>query len=328
MKKNHIKNILSTLDKRSKQASRKCLFKNCQNSAIKSHLLQKRGIINQIAKGNHVWELGMNRYKPNTFQFQKVGLNDAFTFPGFCANHDSLIFKPIEVGNVDYTLYESQLLFSYRAIMNEKRKKEIMIDYNTRIYNSNQLRMYLTDEYFDTIRESIDGNNDGIVDEEYYESFFIENIENPNKRDFSFLTFELPKVELCSSAVFSYETTHEINYMLRYESYKATKPLTEIYFNLLPVKDRTIVIIGCLTERKPLCWDYIENFKQQNPYDSLKLISDLLLCQVENWLCSENMYQNNLKLREKEIIRITHESIRHMDERRKLNFNLFEKMPN
>lgn len=323
MKEKEIKNLIEKLRKRAKQAKRKCLHANCNETAIDSHLLQKKGIINQISENNHVWELGMNNYKKDLFFFKRIGINDAFSFPGFCSNHDNKLFKEIEKETIDYSDYRTQLLFSYRAVMNEKRKKEIIIDSNNRILNSNTLKLYLNDSSFQDLEQSNHGQKSGIKDELYYEKFFLSNINDSTRQDFMFLTFELPRTEVCSSAVFTYETTDEINHMMRYESYKVDKPLTEIYFNLLPATDKSIVIIGCLKERADICWKYIERIKSDSSNVSLKMISDILLCQVENWLCSNRLYQTRLKAKEKEIIDITHETVRHGNERRELEFNLF-----
>lgn len=316
-------NIISTLDQRAKEAPRKCLFEGCNELAIASHLLQKRGIINQIAENNHVLELAFNNYKKEVFYFKHIGVNQAFAFPGFCSHHDNDLFKSIESGNVDYKDYRTQLLFSYRAVMNEKRKKEIIIDFYGRILNSLSLPLYLNEKYFKEIRANKLGQQDGIKDEKYYEQFFLSNIRDNSKKDFDFITFELPKMDVCSSAVFTYETTAELNHMLRFESYKRSKPLTEIYFNLLPLDNRSIVMLGCLSERAVICWKYIKSFEAETIEKCQKKISDLLLCQVENWLCSDSFYKSHLKARAREIVNITHVSLDHMDERRELDFNLF-----
>ena len=68
----------------------------------------------------------------------------------------------------------------------------------------------------------------------------------------------------------------------------------------------------------------IESFKAVTSEKSFKKISDLLLCQVENWLCSKALYEKTFRPKESEIISITKESGQHWDERRELKFNLFE----
>lgn len=324
MKEKEVKNLVEKLNRRAHDATRICLFKGCKVLSIQSHLLQKKGIINQIAERNHVIELGINNFKPDKFYFKRIGINESFTFPGFCAEHDHLIFREIENENTDYSSYRTQLLLSYRAVMNEKRKKEIAIDSYNRILNSNTLSPYLTDDYKKSLRQGIDGYNAGIRDELYYEDFFLTNIDDPTLRDFKFLTFELPKIEVCSSAVFTYETSAEIIELMKQQEYKNGKALTEIYFNLLPLENKSIIVIGCLNERVNTCWEFIESFQPTPQGISFKRLSDLLLCQVENWLCSEGFYREKLKPREKTIFQISHESSEHLDERRELGFNIFD----
>jgi hypothetical protein len=319
-----IKKIIVDLIKQAKNSTRSCLYKDCGSNAINSHLLQRRGIISEIEENNHIIEFAIDQFKDNTFYFKSTGWKDAFVFPGFCETHDDKIFKEIETGDLDYTDYRSQLLFSYRATMIEKRKKEIIVDWYNRKLNNSTLRQNLDTLYFLHIHRKREQELLGIEDEKTYEELFLSNITDKTLRSFEFITFELPKVELCSSAVFTYETTKEIDYIYEYESHKSKDPLTEIYFNLLPQENSTMVIFGCLKEKKEKCWKFINSFNNKNHKITYKKISDLLLCQVENWICSKSFYLKNIKSRENEIIRIANESAHHPDERRELKFNLFE----
>jgi len=324
MNNQQILKIISDLNKKAKNSTRNCLFKGCDSTAIDSHLLQRKGIISGISENNHVIEFAIDPFRDNSFYFKSTGWKDVFTFPGFCMTHDDGIFKEVETGDIKYTDYRTQLLFSYRATMIENRKKEIVVDWYDRLLNNSTLRQNLNHPFFFNIHQQRKQELLGINDEKHYEEHFLLNIQDQTKKDFEFITFELPRIELCSSAVFTYETTEEINYIYQYESHKSTEPLTEIYFNMLPNKNETIVILGCLKEKKEKCWNFITSFNDKNHSIALKKISDLLLCQVENWICSKSFYNQNIKKREKEIIRIAHESTQHPNERRELDLNIFE----
>lgn len=82
--------------------------------------------------------------------------------------------------------------------------------------------------------------------------------------------------------------------------------------------------MGCLSERKETCWNYIQSFNTGETNTTLQRVSDLLLCQVENWLCSPTVYRTHLKGKESDIKTLFNNSIAHIDERRELNFNLFD----
>ena len=315
--------LIDKLNKRAKQAKRKCLYKGCNSHAIESHLLQRQGVISEIIESNHVIELTLDLFKNPPLVFKSIGWKQAFAFPGFCNNHDNDIFQEIEKEDTNYYKYRSQLLLSYRATMIEKRKKEIMVDFYNRVLGSSTLRTSIVQEYFFDIEEKKRQQILGISDENYYENIFLSNIHNEEVEDFEFITFELPKVEMCSSAVFTYETTNEINMIEHFHPEKINEPLTQIYFNLIPITNSTIVIIGCLKERKEKCWDYISSFKQNDYKLSYKRISDLLLNQVENWIVSKTFYNNYILSRKDEIIKLVNDSRINTDERKDLDFNIF-----
>ncbi|MGZ5303629.1 MAG: hypothetical protein ACXWDO_05925, partial [Bacteroidia bacterium] len=137
MKNKEVTNFVEKLRKKTFEAKRVCLAKDCDSFAINSHLLQKRGIINNISDNtNQVYELSYDLFKPNHVIFKRRSINDAFTFKGFCNLHDTKIFKSIEDGSNIFTDYESQILYAYRSTMMEIRKKELVVDFFERILKS------------------------------------------------------------------------------------------------------------------------------------------------------------------------------------------------
>ncbi|MDP1745645.1 MAG: hypothetical protein Q8L90_08710 [Bacteroidota bacterium] len=326
MKQKEIKHTIETIKKRASDAKRNCLFDGCLETAINSHLLQKNGIINQISENNQVYQIRSDNYVKEGLEFRLQSIKVAFAFPGFCSQHDNDIFKEIETTDIQYTDYRTQLLFCYRALMNEKRKKEVIVDWEGRILDSFKLKLYLSPYFLEMLADHRKGNLLGIKDGNYYENIFLLNIKDDTLRDFSFMTYELPKIGLCVSGVFSYETSKEI--IAHNNSYKAEKPLTDIYINIIPILDKTIIIFGCLTIHKEICWDYINGFNTGDTKSSLKRISDLLICQVENWLCSPTIYKTLLKPKEREILDLVKISLEHENERRVLQFNIFENLLN
>lgn len=320
--------LFATMQKNANKAVRKCLYEGCNQTAIISHLLQKRGIINSIAEQQHVYENSLNAFKKDFFAFNRIGLNEALSYPGFCNKHDTELFKDIESGVFDYKAYKTHLLLSYRALMIEKRKKEINIDWYNRIQNSKTLAHHLDKSFIEEIKVSIENEKKGMEDQKYHEEFFLSNLQNDKLRDFSFIYFKLPRTEVCSAAVFTYETSKEIAFMNLFHRHKINQPLTEIYFHLLPLADISIVIMGCIIENIDKCWEYIESFSHGEEMSQLKKISDLLICQVENWVCSPSFYNSNCKKRETEINSLVRLSMKHPNERRSLDFNLFEPQAN
>ncbi|MEY2828356.1 MAG: hypothetical protein RIQ33_214 [Bacteroidota bacterium] len=299
MKEKEIQNIIFELGKRAKVKDRNCLFDGCPNLAIESHLLQENGILDSIKDNtNHLWEQKIEHFK-NEFYFDKIGIRDAFTFKGFCNTHDNSIFKSIETQPIHFNNYKSQLLFSYRVLMNEKRKKEIIIDQYSRILNSFKLRLFLDEKYLNQLDKFQKQNELGLNDIGTYESIFLSNLADENKQDFQFITREISKIDLCISSVFTHETIKERIPLLKINpNYQSS----DIYIHLFPLATTSIIIIGCLKERVYNCWSYIKEFETADNNKCLKKISDLIvLGRIENWICSKQFYLNNVKSRETQL---------------------------
>lgn len=99
----------------------------CSTTITKAHTVQKKGGLSAISENNHVLTV-----KPAIKDMiatggnpppRSIGINNASVFPGFCSNHDSSIFKPIEGKSLDLNL-ETAFLFSYRAIAYESFLKK------------------------------------------------------------------------------------------------------------------------------------------------------------------------------------------------------------
>lgn len=93
---------------------------------IQSHSLQRSGALNAIAEKGHVLaslptleDLFKNKGQTG---LRKVGLGKASTFPGFCSQHDSSLFKPIEGKTLVFNR-STAYLFAYRAIALEIQRK-------------------------------------------------------------------------------------------------------------------------------------------------------------------------------------------------------------
>ncbi|MBB2749793.1 UNVERIFIED_ORG: hypothetical protein GGI57_000459 [Rhizobium aethiopicum] len=98
----------------------------CGSMIIKAHTVQKKGGIAAIAEAGHVPTV-----KPRMKDITKtdgnpepyrIGVNDASVFPGFCSDHDTRLFKPIE-GKLLTFDKDTAFLFGYRAIAYELFQK-------------------------------------------------------------------------------------------------------------------------------------------------------------------------------------------------------------
>lgn len=314
-------NIKNKLFEDAKRCVRLCMHQNCSKNAIKSHVLQKNGILNTIAENGHIMEFGIHPFDANLFKFKKVGLdniNNPFIFMGFCQEHDTSIFESIEKNQANYHEYKNQLLVNYRGLLNEKRKKEILIDWN----NSRLLHDELKgQEDADKLKEEIQGYELANEDCKYLidkmeEDLFLQK----DTKNFIFHTKSISKIPICCSAVFTYETTDEINEM------RENEPLTYIFLTIFPLETETLFIVGYSVDRQHKCQNYIDDMLSKTENELLELLSSILIGQIETWITSVSFYEENLKPIQNQLIDIINNVVlQRTNEREGLSINIFKK---
>jgi hypothetical protein len=117
------KELLSYFFERDKWRFKRCLAPgmSCLSTAIRSHSLQNSRVLDLLVRDGHLKALTRRIDKktgPVIF-FHDVGRNQATTLTGFCSEHDSDIFKPIDNDAFQPTDSEHLFLVAYRAVAME-----------------------------------------------------------------------------------------------------------------------------------------------------------------------------------------------------------------
>jgi len=112
--------LLQSFFERSKLRFGRCLAPgmNCNDRAIQSHSIQNSQTLDLLVRDGHVKALTKKIDKDTgpLIDFNDVGRNQATTFCGFCARHDSEIFKAIDTNVFRADDPEHLFLTSYRAV--------------------------------------------------------------------------------------------------------------------------------------------------------------------------------------------------------------------
>lgn len=91
--------------------------------SILAHTIQRRGGLSEVAESGHVYSIkeAAHRMFDNNGEFipHKVGCRSASTFAGFCGEHDTKMFSPIENRTPNLTK-DNIFLYSFRAIAYEQ----------------------------------------------------------------------------------------------------------------------------------------------------------------------------------------------------------------
>lgn len=264
-----------------------CMCPKCTNKAINSHLLQRHGILSHVTMDNHLYEIRREdvfKWHENyPVRFKKVGLNDAISYPLFCDKHDSEIFLPIETGTIDFDDYKSQLLFSYRAVCAEIRKKEINL-LQTKENATNIEEINLIAE------ELLTGSDKGIMDLKYYK-FLLEDELKTNKGKFIFFHFSYPVLDIYSSATMSYEIFDSKSVRQVEEAIKK-KVWDALFIHIIPQQTSTEIILGYNKNHTSRdLEEYVGSWKGLSMEELGYKLTDLFVAHVEDWGMSPRLFE-------------------------------------
>lgn len=312
-----------------------CYARGCKNKSIRSHILQKQGILSKISKKSLVVELESLGPAHNKFHFRTRGISDrrseVLTYWGFCNSCDSKIFGPIEGGkNADYHLYMSQMLLSYRGYFSEVYKKQYNVKYAEKLLNLS----YISTADKRQISESSNIEKISLFDALLIRNLFHDEIDSGySKSNFTFHTIQLGKLDVFSSTCYSHPTALPIvdaqDYVSKLTPDNVGNKLHSlpIFFNLIPEDDGLLAIIG---------WPNVDTiyFSPEYPEKKMdftcvesmqKYVSDVLIKRVESWGMSVDTHQGLKENGADEIIiKLIYE---HLSDHKKgdyIDFNLFD----
>lgn len=129
-----ILNRIAKTEKRMRKHSTECLCPSCKRTAIRSHALQKNGWLSGIAEDGHV--MGVQRQiaaplfksspeSPPVPRIERIGLNEASTFWGYCNEHDTQLFDCIERQSLCQNDIAQVMAFHLRAMSFERVAKQM-----------------------------------------------------------------------------------------------------------------------------------------------------------------------------------------------------------
>lgn len=310
--------IYAGISKNLRNKKWKCIVDSCEGHSINSHLLQQNGILNMIAEDNHVIEVKpIDTFKwsdkDSPLSFKKVSVKKALSLNLFCNNHDTDIFKPAETLPLKLNDYITHILFSYRVICAEIRKKEHNIETYERLLKSSTLSGTLPKEQFEI---TIKGSKRGIEDLKIYKKSIEDELDGGDE-NYIFKVIRYPLIKVYCSAGFNiYET-----YQTPYEEI----PLKYVFIHVIPDETHLNIIVGYHKGFvKKSIVDYVESWEDLSMSDLEFRLTDLFATRVENWGLSPEIYSGLDKSTEKEFIKYFGENSSNYLDGQRVDFNLFE----
>lgn len=319
MRVNNNVKILAGIRKNLSNKKWECIIDGCNQEAINSHLVQRNGILKSISKDGHVYEIRQKDIfklckSATPFEFKYIGVGKALSYPVFCSTHDNNLFNDIDQLNFDINDKKIWLLFSYRAVCAELRKKEKEKEFMYRIMNSRALPPIKTEK----AKCLHEGFSMGCSDLKKYKKF-IEDELKYDTNDFIFHHFEFPLLNICASSLFSFqESAYDIDKVREIEMMNGG------VVHILPFKGQTHIIFGYNKHNSNInLIEYVESWNNIDNIEFGRKLTELLSSRIEDWCLSPDTYNQISTEDHDKFIKILTENVPADDLSLYVNFNLF-----
>lgn len=176
----------------------------CDQKIIRAHTVPKSSSLKSIANDGHVLGLKISleniRKNKGNPVLERIGINNASVFNGFCKKHDDAFFASIEKG-VFLNTPEQCFFLAYRAFSREFYLKASALDASNLFQQADKGKPFDTQMEIQMNRFSIDlGSQIAMNDLKYHKQFFDSAIINRNYSSVRAVVFSLdaiPPIMVC-----------------------------------------------------------------------------------------------------------------------------------
>jgi hypothetical protein len=287
------------------------------------------GILNNIIENGQLIQIMPNDFfdfeKKGYLSFKSMGIKQALSEYLFCNKHDTELFKGIEGKGIDFYAHSSQLLFSYRSLCCELRKKMKNIEIYTRLGKSNTLKnsrqQFISQNYLDF---EIKGHNTGVKDMNSLKLEMETELFSTSTQNFTFKTFKCPLIKLCVSATFT--PIHPGSDSIQ-KAYSQEQPLNTIFINVIPQHDYLYIIIGYHNSYVDK-WiiDYINTWDTTDIESLQNNLTNLIATKVETWSISPALFREVSNGAKQKLKDYWDNNATNLLSNQRVSFNFFEDM--
>jgi hypothetical protein len=300
-----------------KQNFNRCLAPgfNCKEPAIRSHSIQNSRVLDLLVKNGHLKMLAQTATKEHlTTDFKDVGRNEASTFSGFCAGHDSSLFAPIDNRLFDAKDQEFLFLMAYRSIA---RELHTCMNWAIKLQNSYRKRVELGIDSGDEPGEA------GMMAVErmlvaYETHLYKEPLDEAiNNRQYSALRHTTFVVEhdfphIAASSFFDLLTSNE----------RGERP--RITLNVFPTSvSETVALFSYTSEDETQATEHLRGLTEAKGEYQKYLLSRLILSNCENFVIAPEAFDMWSEERKNAICKFYIETVRFDSDRDNKNLYLF-----
>lgn len=265
-----------------------CCCRDCDNEAIRSHLLQRHPILESIADANNKvlqfednWEDARSG-RWDLYSEKLRGINDALQYRLFCRKHDSALFKELEINNSVPSSKRDCLLLAYRAACSVRHQEERRMHFY-------EYRMQCNSNEIDAAWLS---NSKAFARRMHA---VIENLQRALDGEdgpYLFRMIAVPYIPVAASDCIADEEDYQAHIM----DDEYSEPLNCYFVNLIPDNDRLLLLLGCDTrhDRNGEYKSIISKFPANCDLPYQHFVETLwgILLKCHNWCCSPKLAED------------------------------------
>ncbi len=281
----------------------KCLepTETCTEPLIDSHSIQDSRILEALAVDNHVVHIAfdsscvskstIDSVVEPTCKFEPISIHKASVFVGLCNKHDTELFRPIDVEDLDMENKEHVFLLTYRSVF-----KELVSSMNAATMNQYMYQAKVDLGELPGDVPTIEGITPVLYINKSYDFYLYKKLYDVDYLSrcydnivWKYLIFD-SKPTFATSAVF---TPMEM-------AINKEEP-ERLCVNVFPYKDKMYVLFSCRKEDESYLENYVGEIFSANEEYQKYLISKLVLRNCENTVFSP-AYFNEWSNKKKDII--------------------------
>ncbi|APO44592.1 hypothetical protein BS614_11685 [Paenibacillus xylanexedens] len=272
----------------------------CRGNIKNAHSIQKKRILNRISRDGHLYQFIPDHVGDIVLaKFDRVSINKASTFQGFCDFHDNKLFLPIEAS--DYCNEARQnFLFSFRPLALECHNKIRDLTFRMNIFSE---RPDLT------INEAMvyDYRTAQLNEREFKKEYEVFKKDYSEKNFNNIRTFYLKldfEVNFATSGAFSVEFDMNGQQINENQMLSEIQEIKLIYLTIYPLENSTNIILSYHLRNDKSYNRLFEQLENASQTQILKYLNKIVINGTENIYFSQNFIEN-LKEAEKDSLLIS-----------------------
>ncbi len=273
----------------------------CENHAIRSHSIQNAKVLDLLSRDGHVKMIKQEAKRDAlTIDFRDIGRNEATTFAGFCALHDTDVFRPIDVKPIDTNDAEQLFLLAYRSIAQE-------------LHASSQAACITQSMYQERVKRGIDkGNEPGPAGVMAVERMMIayETYQYKLALDEALLAGDHSQLHHTKFLLDHEQPSFAVSAFFDLQQQSGESDSPRIAINVFPISQQQSFVLFSYTSQDAVrARDYLSELGAASGYYQKYLLSKLVLMHCENFVVSPQAFDTWSNEKKNSICKFFHDTV-------------------